>query len=142
MKLDTPIGNPQIAPLLVRIALGFYLLYAGKAKLRPAQGLVDSDFIGLVRSLKIMPDQIANVFAILLPYLEIVTGILLIVGLWMTLTAVLSSIVVAAYIWMFGLYTGAGKIVYAKEIIMLASSLSLLYSGAGAVSLDRFRKGS
>jgi len=141
MKINEPIGNTVFAPFFVRIAVGFYLLLEGKAKLSMHNGLVIPDFVREIKTLTVMPDQIATVYAILLPYLQISFGVLLIIGLWMTLSAGLSALLLCSMIYMWGMYTSINPLTVHGNVVILISTLSLLYSGAGAISVDRFRKG-
>lgn len=122
------------APLLLRIALGSFFLLTGKAQLASPQTLVDQ-----VQALKIMEQHLATVFALLLPYLEIIAGTLILIGFWTTLAGIVAAVLVLPFIYSTGFLVG--KHVFNKDLLILAASLSLLYSGAGAVSLDRFRKG-
>lgn len=141
MKINEPIGNPLWAPFFIRISIGIYFLLSGKAKLSPQSGLVLPEFVKQMRGMNPMPDQLSTVWAILLPYLEIVVGLLLIAGLWMTLSAGLSSILICSFIYIFGLYESQQPLIISKDILILCASFSLMYSGAGAMSIDRFKKG-
>lgn len=134
MKLNEPIGNPNLGPLLIRISLGFYFVLAGFAKLDNIPG-----FIKEVQSFHILPNHLATLYGILLPYGEMMTGLLLIIGIWTTLAAVLSSLMLLSFVIAFGAFPSGGHL-FNKDILLLAGSLSLLYSGGGALSIDRFRK--
>ena len=134
MKLNEPIGNADIGPLLVRMPLGLYFLAAGFAKLDNIPG-----FIKEVQSAHVLPDHLATLYAILLPYGEMATGLLLILGIWTTLAAVLSSLMLLSFIIAIGVFPNGGYL-FNKDVILLGGALSLLYSGGGSLSIDRFRK--
>ncbi len=134
MKLNEPIGNTNIGPFLVRMPLGLYFLVAGFAKLDNIPG-----FIKEVQNAHVLPDHLATLYAILLPYSEMATGTLLVLGIWTTLAGILSSLMLISFIIAIGAFPNGGYL-FNKDIILLGGSLSLLYSGGGALSIDRFRK--
>jgi uncharacterized membrane protein YphA (DoxX/SURF4 family) len=134
MKLNRPIGNELYAPLLIRGALGSYILLAGLVKLENLAAFVEE-----VKKLGMLPEHLATVYAILLPYFEIFAGGLLVMGLWTILGAIIASFHFASLVYVFGFFTGSG-ILFNKDVVLLAAALSILYSGAGAFSLDRFRQ--
>lgn len=134
MKLNEPIGNPLYAPFFVRVTLGAYFVLAGFAKLEDLPS-----FIAEVQGFNMLPSHLATLFAILLPYLEIIAGALLVLGMWTTLAAMITSMLLAAFVWAFGLFPNRPDL-FNKDLILLAASVSVLYSGAGAFSIDRFRK--
>ena len=134
MKLSEPIGNPNYAPLFIRIALGIYFVLAGLAKFEHLQ-----QFIAEVQSFELAPEHVSTLFAILLPYVEVAAGGLLVLGMWTTLAAVVTTFLLACFVYAFGLFPTRPDL-FNKDIILLAASLSVLYSGAGAISVDGFRK--
>lgn len=134
MKLADPVGNSLYAPLFIRCALGMYFILEGNIILS------DHDaFIRDIHGLQMLTAHSATLVGILLPYLEITAGILLVTGLWTILGAFLISVVLATFILALGIFPKQGT-PFNKDIILLAASLSLLYSGAGAFSIDLFRK--
>ncbi|MBN8548039.1 MAG: DoxX family protein [Deltaproteobacteria bacterium] len=134
MKMNEPIGNPIYAPFFVRVSLGIYFVLAGFSKLENIPG-----FVHEVQGHHILPEHAATLYAILLPYAEMATGSLLVVGIWTTLAAMLSSLMLVSFVYAFGIFPG-GSHLFNKDILLLGGSLSLLWSGAGALSIDRFRK--
>jgi uncharacterized membrane protein YphA (DoxX/SURF4 family) len=144
MNLDKPIGDPAFGPMFLRIALGAFFVFSGLAKVDEPSVLIEQ-----VKSADILAPKWATVYAILLPYLEIIGGALLVAGFWTTLGAFLTTICVGSVMYMFG--PGLGGTVassgvfkssqYAtKEIILLASSIAMMFTGPGALSVDRLRK--
>jgi uncharacterized membrane protein YphA (DoxX/SURF4 family) len=131
-KMHEPIGNGAYAGLLLRLPLGAYFAMAGLMKIRAPQ-----EFIGVVQSYKVIPEPFSTLYAILLPYIEVGSGIMLILGIWTTLAAFLCSLMLTSFLIAIGIRDHHP---FNKDIILLGASLSLLYSGPGAWSIDRFRK--
>jgi len=134
MKMHEPIGEAIYGPLLIRATLGAYFVLAGLAKLDNM-----AEFIAEVRKFEVLPGHLAEVYAILLPYVEISAGVLMIFGLWTTLAAITTSLMLLSFIVALGAFPKSDHL-FNKDIILLAASLSLLYTGSGAFSVDRFRK--
>jgi uncharacterized membrane protein YphA (DoxX/SURF4 family) len=68
----------KVLPFVVRLILGGVFIYASVDKiLHPAA------FGEAVYNYKILPDALINLTAIILPWLELVLGLFLIVGLWL-----------------------------------------------------------
>lgn len=134
MKMNEPIGDASIGPLLVRLPVGIYFVLAGLLILKDPTG-----FVAEVHNMKILPPHAGTIYAIMLPYVQIAAGGLLIIGMWTTLAAGLISLMLLSFVLAFGLYP-AGSHLFSKDIIFLAAAVSLLYTGSGAWSVDRFRK--
>jgi uncharacterized membrane protein YphA (DoxX/SURF4 family) len=141
MKFDQPLGDSALAAFFVRVALGAFLLLSGKAKMNGMPGFVNPDFVIQMQNMKMMPDTVSTIYAILLPYLEILTGGFLVLGFWTTFTAILACAIFGVSVYMWGLFPAETKMMFNKDVILFACSFSLLYSGAGAFSMDRFRRG-
>lgn len=134
LKLNRPVGNSMYGPLFIRQALGWYLLLAGVMKLENI-----SKFIDEVHKLNVLPEHISTLYAIVLPYGEIFAGVLLILGFLTTLGSLISAFHFCTLIYVFGFYSSTGQLLN-KDLVMLAGALSIMYSGAGALSIDRFRE--
>ena len=135
MKINAPIGNPSYAPLFIRLTLGSYFVLAGISKLPLLHA-----FIGQVKSFGIVSDNVATLYATLLPYLEIFVGGAIVLGLWTTLTALVAAVLLISFIVAFGIFPGEFQI-FNKDIIMAGGALSLMFSGPGKYSVDNIRKG-
>ncbi len=140
MKMSDPIGNAVYAPFFVRISLGLFFYFSGRSKLDGLPGYVLPNFVKQVREYNILPDQLATVYAILLPYLQILVAALLILGLWTTLAAGLSTLILGSFVYLFGITGGEQHLILNKDVVLLGGAISLLYSGSGILSVDRFRK--
>ena len=134
MKMNQPLGPSVYGPMIIRLALGAYFLLAGMGKLNLLAAFVDQ-----VRTFGILPSNIAAVYGILLPYVEVTVGGLLILGMWTTLSGVLAALMIFSFVCAFGLFPGSHDI-FNKDIILLAATCSLLYSGPGAFSIDNIGK--
>jgi uncharacterized membrane protein YphA (DoxX/SURF4 family) len=116
------------------MALGLYFLTAGMEK-------VDKIplFVNEIRRFGVLSPDMAWIYGTFLPELEIVVGIMLMIGVWMTLTGMLASLILGSFIFFFGIMPN-GYMFFNKDIILLAASLSLMCSGAGAASIDNMSR--
>jgi uncharacterized membrane protein YphA (DoxX/SURF4 family) len=133
MKLHQPIGDSVYGPLFLRIALSSYFILAGLAKLHDPLGFVQE-----VQRLGVVPPLAGTVYGIVLPYLEIFAGALCLLGLWTTLAGILMGGMLLSFIYALGVRPSA-IMPFNKDLILFAIALSLLYTGPGAFSIDRFR---
>lgn len=136
MKINEPIGNANIGPFFMRITLGSYFVLAGLMKLENVPG-----FIQEVEKFGLLSAHASRLYATLLPYLEIASGALLVLGFWTTLAALLCSIMLISFIFAIKVFPH-GNILFNKDFILLAASICLMFTGAGSLSMDKFRRGS
>ena len=132
IKLHEPIGNGLYAGLFVRVPLGVYFVLAGLMKLKDPQA-----FVGVVQNYKVLPEPMATLYGILLPYVEIIAGGFLVFGMWTTLAAIVCSLMLVSFLIALGI---KDHLPFNNDVLLLGSAISLLYSGPGAWSFDRFRK--
>ena len=132
MKINEPIGNPLYGPMLVRLTLGAYLIAAGVIELHNPLGIA-----GGVKQLKLLPQPFNDLYGVLLPFIDLGAGVLLVIGFWTTLASLLSALMLLPWLWSLGILDRG---FVRKEVLLLGASLSLLFSGAGALSIDLFRK--
>jgi uncharacterized membrane protein YphA (DoxX/SURF4 family) len=79
--------------LIFRLVLGFTLVYASLDKIaNPDQ------FARIVYNYHILPEFLINVFAITLPWVELVTGLFLIFGIFIESTSLLTSFLFVIFI--------------------------------------------
>ncbi len=133
MKPAQPIGHSSYAPFFIRVALGSWLVLSGLLELRNV-----TEFIAQIKSFGLMRDHVATLVAILIPYLQLGTGFLITIGLWTTLASLIAGFVFVMMLYLVGAFPNDAR-VFNKDVILLAASISLLYSGAGAISVDGFR---
>ena len=78
--------------LMCRLILGGVFIYASVDKiLHPAA------FAEAVYNYKILPDALINLTAIILPWLELILGVFLILGLWLPGAALLSNLLLLTF---------------------------------------------
>jgi uncharacterized membrane protein YphA (DoxX/SURF4 family) len=134
MKINEPIGPAKWAPFFIRASLGLYFVLAGLGKLE-----VLAAFIEQVKGFGVLPANLASLYGTLLPYAEIFIGACLLLGLWTTLMGLLASLLLVSFIFAFGFFPG-GHDLFNKDVILLAASLSLMYSGPGVYGSDNLRR--
>jgi uncharacterized membrane protein YphA (DoxX/SURF4 family) len=134
IKMDEPIGPASVGPLIARFGVGAYFLLAGLSKLQML-----SAFVAQVKTFGVLPENASALYAVLLPYLEVFIGGCFILGLWTTMVAIVASILLVSFIFAFGFFPGSSDI-FNKDIVLLCTVLSLLYTGPGAYGLDNVRK--
>ena len=134
MKINEPIGNANIGPLLVRVPLGTYFVMAGLVKLDNLPAFIDQ-----VRQFNVISPNMARLYATLLPYMEIVSGVLLCFGFWTTLAAMISSLLLLSFIVALKVFPN-DNYVFNKDLLLFGASLSLMFTGAGSLSVDKFRR--
>lgn len=133
--LSKPIWNPKHSGLLIRVPLGLYFILAGHMKLQNLEG-----FIETVRSFNLLPESLAVLYGVLIPWFELVCGIFLVIGIWTTLAAAVAAAMLLTFIYAIGV-TPSNPRLFNKDIMVLGAALSLLSCGAGSYSVDEFRKG-
>lgn len=79
------IFHPSFVALL-RIALGVVFIAASVDKIQNPQSFAEN-----IANYRMMPYQLINLVAIMLPWIEIVTGSLLVMGIWTKANAVIAS---------------------------------------------------
>jgi uncharacterized membrane protein YphA (DoxX/SURF4 family) len=84
---------PDVIGLLARLILGVVLLWAGAVKVtNPAQSAL------AVRAFKVLPYDFAGTVGYALPVLEILIGLLLVLGLFTRVSAALGGLLMLAFI--------------------------------------------
>jgi len=93
MDLRTRAGLADLVGLLARLILGGALIWAGAAKVtNPALSAL------AVRAYKILPYDFAGYVGYALPVVEILVGLLLVLGLFTRLSAVVGGLLMLAFI--------------------------------------------
>ena len=134
MKLNEPIGNSIYASLLVRLPVGAHLILLG---MRHAE--MGPKFLEGAKGMRLFGEPFSTLYGILVPYLEIASGALIVVGLYTTLASIIAGAIVASFVMALGWWDGAKRLP-TPDVLLLGAVLSLLYSGPGALSFDRFKK--
>jgi uncharacterized membrane protein YphA (DoxX/SURF4 family) len=138
--------------LVARLVVGCVWIYAGAAKLLdPAQS------VAAVRAYQILPGNTAQPVGQLLPVLEVVVGVMLVLGLLTRGAAVLSGLLFVAFIvgiasvWARGMNIDCGCFggggydpdasskypwEIARDVILLLASVFLVWSSSTRLALD------
>jgi putative oxidoreductase len=142
-------GNPYTS-VVFRWAVGLIFVYASMDKL-----LHPSAFAVAIYNYKILPGSLINLVAITLPWLELVCGILLIIGLSPRAAALLLSILLLIFFsalsislyrgidiscGCFSVSTTADKIgisIMVRDLLVLAMSLQILFFDGNLLSIER-----
>ena len=118
-----------LAPLILRVVIGFIALDLGYLKLNKEKAL----WAELFETIHFKP---AHVFVKILAFIEIIGGLMLLLGAYTQIVAIVFAVV----------YFCEAVLEYRQEvlearnlpfyILMFAISLSLIFTGAGAFGLD------
>ena len=74
--------------IIIRVILGFLFLYASLDKI-----IYPSKFAEVIYNYRLLPVELVNICAILVPWIEVFIGIMLLIGIWVDASAfMLSSI--------------------------------------------------
>ena len=130
-------GNASFGLLLIRLAIGITFLVAGAHKATDVEA-----FINYVKSLDVLPANMAFVLGFILPFAELLFGALYIIGIFTPLTSLVLSVMIISFI-STTVSTMMNVPVYsipqtAFYLMMLACTLTTMFSGAGVVSFDAF----
>lgn len=82
-----------VASIIIRLILGVIFIVAGVPKI-----LDTAAFATVVYNYHLLPDMFINLFAITLPWLEVIIGGLLIAGVWLPGTVILYNLLMIAFI--------------------------------------------
>jgi putative oxidoreductase len=143
-------------PLVTRILLGGLFVFAGSIKLQSPQL-----FAFAIGAFKILPDHLIALSAFVVPWTEIIAGLCLITGFWgraaalviggmlvVFLAGILSVIVRGLDVkcTCFGKFEvpcvgPVGWCHVARNSVMLAMAVLVIWKGSGSLALDRVSKG-
>ena len=82
----------SVAMVCARLALGGTMLWAGWEKI-PEPVF----FVQTVHAYDILPEALATPFAVVVPWIEVVTGLALILGLWTRENALVSAVLLGSF---------------------------------------------
>lgn len=121
----------QIAPLILRVALGVIFIVHGYPKLfkNYSQTVSFFDSVGL---------KPGKFWAFVSGAVEFFGGIFLVVGLFTQLAALLISVNMAVALFWVKIHKSHAKFSggYEFDLLLLAAAIALLFLGAGALALD------
>jgi uncharacterized membrane protein YphA (DoxX/SURF4 family) len=93
IKTEKQIRFHLILSIVVRFILGGIFIFAGIPKI-----LDSASFAGVVYNYQLLPDGLVNIVAIVLPWIEVVSGGLIILGIWMPGTVLLYNLLMFSFI--------------------------------------------
>ncbi|MFH0939220.1 MAG: MauE/DoxX family redox-associated membrane protein [Planctomycetota bacterium] len=82
----------MLLALAARLLLSGVLIYAGFSKLQSAW-----QFAEAIANFRILPAQFNQLLAVVLPWCELLTGLLILCGLWLRAAALVSTLMFAAF---------------------------------------------
>lgn len=128
-------GNSSFGILLIRFVIGMIFIVAGAKKAVNIEA-----FIGYVKSLSILSDNLSFILGFMLPFAEIFFGALFLIGFMTPLTSFVLSVFELMFILAYSsLYVNSLQFSItpiAYNFLMLSCTLSVMFSGAGVVSFD------
>lgn len=121
--------SQSIGLLLIRLSLGFLFLFAGAKKVLNLE-----EFITSVQSMGQMNDTLAFILAFILPFMQMAFGGLLVIGLFTPVAAFFISCMTLSFL----IVLGAGNVdlPYSYNFVFFATSVALMFTGAGLISFD------
>jgi len=144
-----------LLPLACRLTLGVVWIVAGAAKVTALD-----ESVRAVRAYRLLPDLAAQIVGAGLPVVEILLGVLLLLGAGVRVSAVLSALLMLAFVigigsaWVRGLRIDCGcfgsggelaageQPTYGRELVrdlaLLAAAVVVALSPPGPLTLDRF----
>ena len=125
-------GTPSLGLLLIRLALGSYTLILGIMQASDIQY-----YIGKVKEMNIMGENLAFIVGFILPFILIFLGALYIWGFFTPPTSFVLALISLIKIAARGFFPAAG-IPFNKDIIFFVCFLTTMFAGAGIISLDAF----
>lgn len=128
-KARSNIAFQSIGIFLIRFSVGLLFLLAGAKKILNLQ-----EFIKSVQESGQMNDTIAFVLAFILPFMEMFFGGLYIIGLFTPVTSFFIACMSVSFLFVLG--TGHYELPFSYNFIILACSVSTLFTGAGLISFD------
>ena len=130
----------DVALLLNRIALGALFLLAGYRKIFPGdKGIIEavSGFANSQVDKAPLPEFLARAYLFTLPFMEVLAGLLLIVGLLTRVWAVIIALMLLSFMMAFGLawWPDSGP-AFTKNVILCTLAILIATLGSGRLGLD------
>jgi uncharacterized membrane protein YphA (DoxX/SURF4 family) len=128
-------GNSSFGIFLIRFVIGMIFIVAGAKKAMNIEA-----FIGYVKSLNILSDNLSFILGFILPFAEIFFGALFLIGFMTPLTSFVLSVFELSFILAYSsLYVNSLQFSIspiAYNFLMLVCTISIMFSGAGVASFD------
>jgi len=81
--------------IIIRVILGFLFLYASLDKI-----IYPSKFAEVIYNYRLLPVELVNICAILVPWIEVFIGIMLLIGIWVDASAFMLSSITFVFIFL------------------------------------------
>ncbi len=138
----SPVNSRSLTLLILRLALGAIFIYAAVGKIADP-----GRFAGDIAAYRLLPVFTVNILALVLPYVEVLTGLGLVIGVWVDAAGAIASTLLTIFLIAAlsamarglniecGCFTlsGAGKVgwdLIARDILMLTAAIVVfLYTG-------------
>ena len=134
-------------PLVLRVVLGVILIFAA---LEPVKVFNPAKFVEIVRGMagSYLPEFFVVAYGYAIPYVELITGVFLVLGLFTRLTGGIVALMFVSYIIGLGLANPdvtffmdpVAKLIPNKDFGFLAMALALVLTGGGAWAVDNKMK--
>lgn len=128
-------GNNSFLIFMIRFVIGWMYIIMGAKKAMNIEA-----FIGYTKSLDFFSDNFAFIFGFMLPFAEIFFGALFLIGFMTPFTSFVLSIFELSFIIAYSsLYANTPQYSVspiAYNLLMLACTVGIMFSGAGVVSFD------
>ena len=92
MKMNNFLSNKYLL-ILLRVIVGFVFIYAGILKISDPAGFSDA-----INNYDLLPLSIVNIFAITLPWIEVVAGLFLLFGISVKENSLIISVLLIVFI--------------------------------------------
>lgn len=121
-------GNASLLILLIRLTLGGIFLVAGASKILHLE-----EFIKNIKALNVLPESLAFLFGVLLPFAEMLFGALYIIGFLTPITSFFLTLMLTSFL--ITLKNDA-EIPFTYNWVFIACTIGTIFSGAGLISFD------
>jgi len=89
----SPVNSRSITLLILRIALGVIFIYAAVGKIADP-----GRFAGDIAAYRLLPVFTVNILALVLPYVELLTGLGLLTGVWVDAASAIASALITIFL--------------------------------------------
>jgi uncharacterized membrane protein YphA (DoxX/SURF4 family) len=118
---------------MVRVPFGLFFFLAGYGKIANGVDKFADQMIGHVPSY--MPAWFGNAYLHALPFVELLTGAMIVLGAFTRVAAVLQTLLLISFMIAMGIKAPSGPFHY--NFIFLGIALMLAFAGPGAWSIDQ-----
>lgn len=137
----------HVAALIARATLGLYFVAAGVAKVEGELSnkighFYESSFSALQPAW--LPEIVAAPYGYALPWVEVVVGAMLTLGLATRLSAILIALMLASFTVALVLAkgpSGGGPVAFHSNVVLIGLALLLISVGGGGISIDALFRG-